>query len=211
MTPATTHPLVTAWLRDLELMLHGVDPGERAEVLAGVHEHLDASLPPDASEDDVRRALAGLGSPQSVADEAYAVRPTTVVVPSPRPRPSPWLAHVACFLNGAGLALLTLLTLLRWLGSGSMAPHASELVFTGMLFLLPWLCLVVLTSMAEVWASADKFRSLLLYPVTLAALSAAGLADISVLSPAVSGLALGIAVRVLVRLVRAAGRRGGPR
>ncbi|MFW5475102.1 hypothetical protein ACOCJ5_17460 [Knoellia sp. CPCC 206450] len=92
-----------------------------------------------------------------------------------------------------------------------MQPHASEVVFAATGFLLPWFCLVVLTSMTEVWGAADKFRSILLYPVTLAALSAAGLADVSLLSPAVSALALAMAVGVLVRLVRSAGRRGGPR
>jgi uncharacterized membrane protein len=75
MSSHTTHPLTDAWLRDLELLLHGIEPGERAEVLAGVREHLDGSLPSDAGDDDVRRVLADLGSPQSVADEAYADRP----------------------------------------------------------------------------------------------------------------------------------------
>ncbi|MFW5475101.1 HAAS signaling domain-containing protein [Knoellia sp. CPCC 206450] len=79
MTPATTHPLVAAWLRDLDLLLHGVEPGERAEVLAGVHEHLDATLPPGSSDADVRRVLADLGSPQSVADETYAGQLASVV------------------------------------------------------------------------------------------------------------------------------------
>lgn len=75
MTSAVTHPLVSAYLRDLERLLGGIDAGERAEVLAGVHEHLDVTLPPGASDDDVRHTLAELGSPQSVADEAYAGRP----------------------------------------------------------------------------------------------------------------------------------------
>ncbi|MFW5469260.1 hypothetical protein ACOCJ4_04355 [Knoellia sp. CPCC 206435] len=44
MTTPVGHPLVDAYLRDLELLLDGVDPGERAEVLAGVHEHLEVSL-----------------------------------------------------------------------------------------------------------------------------------------------------------------------
>ena len=44
MSAHTTHPLVDAYLRDLELLLHGVEPGERAEVLAGVREHLDGRL-----------------------------------------------------------------------------------------------------------------------------------------------------------------------
>ena len=72
MSTPVTHPLVGAYLRDLEMLLHGIEPGERAEVLAGVDEHLEVSLGPEASDDDVRRALAELGSPQSVADEAYA-------------------------------------------------------------------------------------------------------------------------------------------
>lgn len=52
MTSMLTHPLITACLRDPELLLHGVEPGERAEVLAGVHEHLDASLATGASDDE---------------------------------------------------------------------------------------------------------------------------------------------------------------
>ena len=82
MSSHTTHPLVDAWLRDLEQLLQGIEPGERAEVLAGVREHLDGSLPTGATEDDVRRALAELGSPQSVADEAWAGRPAPVA-PAP--------------------------------------------------------------------------------------------------------------------------------
>ena len=54
MSPRTTHPLVDAYLRDLELLLHGVEPGERAEVLAGVREHLDGSLTPGADDRAVR-------------------------------------------------------------------------------------------------------------------------------------------------------------
>ncbi|MEO5981753.1 MAG: hypothetical protein ABIQ13_05500 [Pedococcus sp.] len=75
MSSHTTHPLVDAWLRDLEQLLQGIEPGERAEVLAGVREHLDGSLPAGATDADVRRVLTELGSPQSVADEAYAGRP----------------------------------------------------------------------------------------------------------------------------------------
>ena len=107
MTSALSHPLVSAYLRDLELLLHGVEPGERAEVLAGVHEHLDTSLAPSASDEDVRRSLAELGSPQSVADEAYAGRPAPASVAPPRPRPNPWPAHIANVINGLSLTLLS--------------------------------------------------------------------------------------------------------
>jgi hypothetical protein len=207
MTSALSHPLVSAYLRDLELLLHGVEPGERNEVLAGVHEHLDASLAPGASDDDVRRSLAELGSPQSVADETYAGRPAPAPLAPPRLRPSPWLAHVACFINGAGLVFLTLLTTLGVFASGALKPHPSEWIFMAMAFAIPWFSLEVLTSMAEVWGSPDKFRSILLYPVTLVALAVlTGLAElvhVSLLGPAAAILVLVAAVRVLVRLVRA--------
>jgi len=113
MTSAVTHPLVSAYLHDLELLLHGVDPGERAEVLAGVHEHLDASLAPGVSDDEVRRSLAELGSPQSVADEAYAGRPAPAASSPPLERTRPsllsrgWVPVIVGL--GLGLALLFIL------------------------------------------------------------------------------------------------------
>lgn len=203
MTPAVTHPLVSAYLRDLELLLHGVEPGERAEVLAGVHEHLDASLSADASDDDVRRSLAELGSPQSVADEAYAGQPARVPVAPARVRPSPWLAHVACVINGVGLALISLLALLSILTTGPMSPHPSEWMFLAMSFAIPWFFLIVLTSMTEVWESPDKFRSILLYPLAVVGLAAAELTSIPVVSPVLACLVIAAGAWVLVRLIRA--------
>lgn len=37
MTP-TTHPLVTAYLDELDRLLAGIDPGDRAEVVSGVRD-----------------------------------------------------------------------------------------------------------------------------------------------------------------------------
>lgn len=161
MSTPVSHPLVGAYLRDLELLLHGIEPGERAEVLAGVHEHLDVSLGPDASDDDVRRALAELGSPQAVADEAYAGRPAPAA--PVRRRPSPWLAQVACVLNGVMLVLV--------LALGWMQPHALEWIGLAAFFTIPWIALAVLTSMTEVWSSSERFRSILLIPSTVVALA----------------------------------------
>lgn len=203
MTSTLTHPLVSAYLRDLELLLHGVEPGERAEVLGGVREHLGASLIPGASDEDVRRSLAELGSPQSVADEAYAGRPALAFAAPPRGRPSPWLAHVACFLNGVGLALLALVHALSVLRPGPMTPHPSEWVFLGTVFMIPWFCLIVLTSMTEVWGSTDKFRSILLYPVALLALAVAAMVNLPVVSPVAGVLVVAAATWALVRLIRA--------
>lgn len=203
MTTPVAHPLVSAYLRDLELLLHGVEPGERAEVLGGVREHLDASLVPGATDDDVRAVLAELGSPHSVADEAYAGRPAPALFAPSRPRPSPWLAHVACFINGVGLALLTLVVVLGVVRPGPMTPHPSEWVVMGMGFVIPWSSLMVLTSMTAVWGSADRFRSILLYPLTFVALAVASLTAIPVASPVAATLVIAAAVWVLVRLIRA--------
>ena len=203
MTSALSHPLVRAYLRDLELLLHGVEPGERAEVLGGVREHLEVTLPPGASDEDVRVVLTELGSVHAVADEAYAGRPAPTPAVPTRGRPSPWLAHVACFINAVGLALLTVVAVLGIVGSGPMAPHPGEWLFVGTVFVVPWLFLMVLTSMTEVWESADKFRSILLYPVSLTALIAVGIANLPVLSPVAAVLVLAGAVWTLVRLLRA--------
>ena len=88
MTP-TTHPLVAAYLEELDRLLAGIDPGDRAEVMAGVREHLDTALPGSdpVTDDDVRTALAELGPPHAVADEAYAGKPPAVTPPVPRVGP----------------------------------------------------------------------------------------------------------------------------
>ena len=67
----------------LNRLLAGIDPGDRAEVMSGVREHLDTALPGSdpVTDDDVRAALAELGPPHAVADEAYAGRPPAVVPP----------------------------------------------------------------------------------------------------------------------------------
>lgn len=129
MTSALSHPLVSAYLRDLELLLHGVEPGERAEVLAGVHEHLDTSLTPSASDEDVRRSLAELGSPQSVADEAYAGRSTPASAsPAPaRQRPGPLSRGWVAIIVGLGLSLaLVLVILVAAISTGYSTPTDTE-------------------------------------------------------------------------------------
>ncbi|QOR69938.1 hypothetical protein IM660_14985 [Ruania alkalisoli] len=65
---------------DLARLLAALEPAERAEVLDGVREHIEAALaevPGEASEADVNRILAELGSPGQVAEAALAERPAT--------------------------------------------------------------------------------------------------------------------------------------
>lgn len=194
MSVPTTHPLVGAWLRDLELLLHGVDPGERAEVLAGVREHLDGSLPADAGDDEVRRVLADLGSPQSVADEAYAGRAT------PAPGPKGWLGTTACVINALGIALVTVLS---W-----SVPGPLEIVAVGMLFVLPWCFALVLSMLTPAWTTRQRVTSALLYPATTLAYAAVGEVMVRVFGPRLTNInpmvvLLGVAIWVLVRLVKA--------
>lgn len=160
MTSTLTHPLVSAYLRDLELLLHGVDPGERAEVLAGVHEHLDASLVPGASDEDVRTVLAELGSAHAVADEAYAGRPPSAVATAQRT--SPWTAFVAIAINAACILYMMVLLIFGVAGASAMA-------FGVVLFLLPWSITCLLTVASSGWSGHEKLTSVLVLPGTLLA------------------------------------------
>ena len=143
---------------------------------------------PGASDDDVRRALAELGSPQSVADEAYAGRRRPLGAP-PRPRPILARPH-------RGRPQRTRLTLLSCsrpaavIVFGCQAPHIIEWFFLGASSRSRGCSLVVLTSMTEVWSSGEKFRSILLFPATIVTLalttSLVGLAQVDVLGLMVS-------------------------
>lgn len=155
MSAHTTHPLVGRWVRDLERLLHGIDPGERAEVLAGLREHLDGSLPADASDEDVRRVLTDLGSPQAVADEAYAECRTSSDAPEPRR----WLGVTACAINALGIAFLTFIS---WNVMGIL-----EIALLGVVFVLPWCLTVVLSMLTPGWTSRERVTSALLYPATI--------------------------------------------
>ena len=68
-----TNDAISAYLDDLARMLAHVDPAERADVLGGVREHVDASLAElghEPSEQEVAAVLASLGAPEDVARAA---------------------------------------------------------------------------------------------------------------------------------------------
>lgn len=189
MSSHTTHTLVDSYLRELELLLQGVEPGERAEVLAGVREHLDGSLAPGADDASVRAVLAELGPPQAIADEAYAGRPA----PSPpRATRSQWQAVTATILNAVGLLLAGLLAL--------AGPHPSEVAFVGLIFTVPWLIGVTLAAMSPVWQTRDKVASSLFFPGLLGALAVVT----AIVRPAM-GPGTPVRAALMVALVLAAG------
>lgn len=198
MSPHTTHPLVDAYLRDLELLLHGVEPGERAEVLAGVREHLDSSLAPDADDAAVRAVLDELGPPQAIADEAYAGRPAPVATHG---TPSRWQAVTASGLNALGLLLVAFTTF--------YALGPSSVVESGLLFALPWCAIFVLSLLAQTWTRRQRLTSALLYPATLCGMGAVVALMLALVGPASFNLiptaaVLVVAAVVLVRLLKAA-------
>ena len=78
MTPSGAHPLVAAYLSDLELALGDTDPQEREDTLAAIREHIEEAL--DGSPHDAATAaavLSGLGPVERIAATA-----TPAVVPA---------------------------------------------------------------------------------------------------------------------------------
>jgi len=200
MTTPLAHPLVSAYLRDLELLLHGVEPVERAEVLGGVHEHLEASLEPGASEVDVRAVLAELGSPHSVADEAYAGRPPHPAT-SPQ-RPSIWPPITATAINAGSVLFMVLPVVFG-------PAQASAIAFSFVAFLLPWTAVCALTGVTSQWDGREKLTSLLILPGSLAAHTAVVAIALATIGPHIINLVptlliTAAALWMLVKLGRSA-------
>src|SRR5262245_66415417 len=107
--PPTRHPAVETYLAELSRLLQGADPAEAAETLAGVREHIDASLAgTDADDAAVQRVLAELGPPQTVAAAAYDV-PTGGVPTAPaRALNRRWVPVVVAIAQILGLLIILL-------------------------------------------------------------------------------------------------------
>lgn len=196
MNAATTHPLAAAYLRDLELLLHGLDPGAREEVLSGVREHLTAAVGLQAPSAQVQGVLTELGSPQSIADEAYADQPSTGAT---APVPSRWQAVVACALNGVGLVFLALAS--TWMS------EPSGILYLASALLMPWAVVVALSMLSPVWTARQKATSVALGPATLVGFALLISAFLAVLGPspvnAIPAVAIfGASAWILVRLGR---------
>ncbi len=71
----TMHPLGEEYLGRLERAARVLPRGQREELLEEIRSHLEAGLPPDATEADARNVLDALGSP---ADIVAAARPDHV-------------------------------------------------------------------------------------------------------------------------------------
>jgi hypothetical protein len=88
MSTSTLHPLATAYLQ--RVRREGRDlPGDRlAELLIDLEEHLSATIPADASEEDAREALARFGDPREIV---AAERPE-LLAPAERRGTREWAA-----------------------------------------------------------------------------------------------------------------------
>ncbi|CUR56062.1 conserved membrane hypothetical protein [metagenome] len=177
----TLHPLAESYLAELDRLLAGVDPAERHETLLGVREHIEAATSGDAGEEAVRRALAELGPPKAVADEAYAGRPQA----------GPGEAQA----TGGGLAIgvgllqaLALVIIVMVVGSGSGISESStssgaaggrlqETVvksWTGSVGIalvafvfacFAWVPAALLASLSSLWTTREKRLQVALVPV----------------------------------------------
>lgn len=90
-----THPLIDAYLTDLERALADADPRERAETLTTVREHISESVgdAPDGAR--VAQTLADLGPVELIAAEATPATPPGTGTPAPAADRDLWVPRVA--------------------------------------------------------------------------------------------------------------------
>lgn len=149
-----THPLVDAYLERLDGLLQGTDAATRAEVVLGVRDHLrdrlgDGTVAGDSADDtQVRAALAELGTPEQVADEAYAGGGGAPSPSSPSRTDRRWLPVTVMAL---GALVLAMLALLAATGPG-MFEALIPLVYPPF-----WPVLVVLVVAAKGWSAREKW------------------------------------------------------
>ncbi len=177
---------VSSYLDDLARMLTDLDPADRDEVLAGVREHLDATLaehPDDPAAVDA--ALLRLGPPEQVAAQARAdLAPTAhpsatapALPPLPAP-PTPGLARTAVFLVmlsclPAALLLVADRLTVVFAPSGGMFGASLVPFLAGSVLFWPWLAGVVCTLIARGFTTRTRIALVAAGPVTTAVVALA--------------------------------------
>ena len=148
--------LVTRYLDELDRLLTHADPGERADVLASVREHIEAALAEQIAQGrtpDVAVVLDGLGSPEQVAREVHGAGPDDVS-PVGAPR-----VVTAGARGGSGLSaawvppVACLLLIVGGIGGVLVAP------------LVLWLAGAILLAGSPLWGTREKMLALVLSPV----------------------------------------------
>lgn len=187
----TEHPLWISYEQDLRRLLVDLDPAERAEVLAGVREHLHASLAgrPQASTADIQAVLTDLGPPEAVAQEAYDGHRPPAGAAGPRSAQTlarSWVPVVVTLLQVLGL-LMVLVINLGWStysvaetsnSAGEMTrtvdytsavlPHIAAVFLT----MLPmWIPVFVLAAVSDLWDRRHKLMHIFLLPTAVVLLA----------------------------------------
>jgi len=139
MTP-TRHPLVEDYLVQLRNEATRLDPGDSRELLTDIEEHLNESVPPDASDAEARNALQRLGTPRELVEAALN---------APGAAPAPTRA-----VNNRGSGAVEAAALFTLIGA--------ELLAIFWFVALPlWLIGLVCLALARRWTPQLKLRGFL--------------------------------------------------
>jgi hypothetical protein len=163
----TTTPAerVAAYLDDVARMLLGAAPADRAEVLGGLREHIDAALadgPQPPGRPEVDRVLLELGPPEQVALAALEGAERTPGVGAPwltaaaAPRPiltRPWVPAAGAALVALATVVLMPFALPVLVATGGLSVFVLPVV---VLLALPWVAGAVLVTMSPLWSVAEK-------------------------------------------------------
>lgn len=216
--PPTVHPLAASYLAELERLLAGIDPAERHETLAGVREHIEAATGGDHSDDAVRAALAELGSPQAVADEAYAGRtdhgPRSTKARGVRTTERSWLPIVVALLQALALLIIVMLvggasavsesstssSTAAGVVQESVTKHWSGSIGIALVAFVvacfAWVPAALLASLSPLWTPRERRVQVALVPV--AALLMGGLPELGYLVAGFTGITVGAWIALLL-------------
>lgn len=176
----TEHPSVTAYLNELTRLLREAQPEDRAEVVAGVRDHLEAALAeqPEPADADIQEVLSRLGPPEDVAREALGNASQTV-------NATPWHSRgwvpvtvVVLQFLALLLGLLVGVANMKWTSlsytSLDVQPAVAFDLFQVLLAapvtllagVLPWLLMLGLVLPSRLWATREKTTHALLLPLS---------------------------------------------
>ncbi len=158
-----THPLVDAYLDRLDRLLDGASRETRAEVMAGVREHLDVRLPGDASPDQVRSVLGELGTPEQIADEAHAAHSDRAsTANSPRLMERAWVPVTVMLVSLLWLVAPAVIVV-GSSGDSALALHPAELL--ALLFVPPaWPVVALFVGISRLWIQREKVTMVAAFP-----------------------------------------------
>lgn len=113
-SPHDAHPLVVAYLADLDRALAGTDPHERADTVAAIREHIDDAL--DGAPQDTATTMAVLADLGPVERIAATATPAAAALPV-APAPAPTHEGRSMVLLGCAVFSLFLVFALPWVAA----------------------------------------------------------------------------------------------